>query len=208
MTHVTTPRHRLTGRLVPTGLILLGAAPLAAGAATLTVSAVDGGPAPPLPVLLHALAAAPYTLLGGLQFAPGLRARRPGRHRAAGRLLVACGLVVALTGLWLAVSSARDDGPLLTGFRLAAGSLMAGSIVLGYVAIRRRDFVRHRAWMARGYALGLGAGTQLVLLALASVVVGAPGQVATELLTGAGWAVNLAVAEWGVRAQRLTRSVS
>jgi uncharacterized membrane protein len=198
----------MTGRLVPAGLILLGAAPLAAGAAALTVSAVDGGSAPPLPVLLHALAAAPYTLLGGLQFAPGLRARRPGWHRAAGRLLVVCGLAVALTGLWLAVSNAHDDVPLLTGFRIAAGSLMAGSIVLGYAAIRRRDVARHRVWMARGYALGLGAGTQLILFALANVILGPPDQVATALLMGLAWGLNLAVAEWGVRRRPVRRSIS
>ncbi|WP_283138874.1 DUF2306 domain-containing protein [Rhizohabitans arisaemae] len=206
MTHMTT--RRPAGRLVPAGLILLGAAPLAAGAAALSVSAADTGSAPPLPVLLHALAAAPYTLLGGLQFAPGLRARRPGWHRAAGRLLVVCGLAVALTGLWLAVAHAREDGPLLTGFRLAAGSLMAGSIVLAYAAIRRRDVARHRAWMARGFALGLGAGTQLILLASASAIAGPPDPFPTTLLTGSAWVINLAVAEWGVRRQRLTRPVS
>ncbi|GII91586.1 membrane protein [Sinosporangium siamense] len=191
---------------MPAGLILLGAAPLAAGTVSLSVSAAPPSPA----VLLHALAAAPYTLLGGLQFAPGLRARRPGLHRAAGRLLVVCGLVVALTGLWLAVANAWHDGPLPTGFRIAAGTLMAGSIVLGYAAIRRRDIARHRAWMARGYALGLGAGTQLVLLAFASVISGPPGPLSTTLLMGLAWAGNLAVAEWGVRRrpQRLRRSVS
>ena len=37
---------------------------------------------------------------------------------------------------------------------------MALAIVLGLAAIRRRDIARHRAWMIRGYAIGLGAGTQ------------------------------------------------
>jgi hypothetical protein len=39
---------------------------------------------------------------------------------------------------------------------------MAASIVLALVAVRRRDFASHGAWMIRGYAIGLGAGTQVL----------------------------------------------
>jgi hypothetical protein len=35
--------------------------------------------------------------------APAFRRRRPGWHRAAGRLLVACGVLVGLSGLWMTV---------------------------------------------------------------------------------------------------------
>jgi hypothetical protein len=31
--------------------------------------------------------------------------------------------------------------------------------------IRRSDLSRHRAWMTRGYAIGLAAGTQALTLA-------------------------------------------
>jgi uncharacterized membrane protein len=41
---------------------------------------------------------------------------------------------------------------------------MALSLCLGVAAIRRRDISRHRAWMLRAYALGLGTGTQVVTL--------------------------------------------
>jgi hypothetical protein len=44
---------------------------------------------------------------------------------------------------------------LLTPIRLAFGVAMAGRIVLGVAAIRRRDVAGHRAWMVRGYAIGL-----------------------------------------------------
>ena len=37
---------------------------------------------------------------------------------------------------------------------------MAGSILLGLTAVLRRDIAQHRRWMVRGYAIGLGAGTQ------------------------------------------------
>jgi predicted membrane protein DUF2306 len=57
--------------------------------------------ASPVPVLVHVVGATVYCLLGALQFAPGFRRRRPGWHRAAGRLLVVCGLAAALSGVWM-----------------------------------------------------------------------------------------------------------
>lgn len=39
---------------------------------------------------------------------------------------------------------------------------MEACIILALLAIRRRDFASHGAWMIRGYAIGLGAGTQLL----------------------------------------------
>ena len=56
----------------------------------------------PLPVLLHIPSAIAFSMLGALQFAPAFRRRRRGWHRAAGRLLAPCGLLVALSGLWMA----------------------------------------------------------------------------------------------------------
>ena len=91
------------GWLVPAALILLSAIPLAAGAVRLDELAGGAEITPanarffaaPLPVVLHIVCASLYCLLGAFQFAPGFRRRRPGWHRAAGRLLVPCGLLVA-----------------------------------------------------------------------------------------------------------------
>lgn len=57
-------------------------------------------------------------------------------------------------------SPARFDGPALYVIRLLAGSAMALFLCLGVIAILRRDIPHHRAWMMRGYAVGLGTGTQ------------------------------------------------
>ncbi len=194
---------------VPVALIALCAIPLAAGAVRLVTLAVGAEITPenarffaaPLPVVLHIVAAAAYIVLGAFQFVPSIRRRKPGWHRRVGRLLVGSGLVAALSGLWMTqfYELPDHDGVLLYGFRLLFGSLMALSIVLGFVAIRRREIARHRAWMMRGYALGLGAGTQVVTLLIGEIVLGAPGEVARGLLMGAGWAINLALAEWIIR---------
>lgn len=68
------------------------------------------------------------------------------------------------------------------------GSAMAVCLVLGFAAVRRRDVARHRAWTTRGYAIGMGAGTQAVTLSLWLVAHGGDplGELTRQLLMGAG----------------------
>ncbi|HEX6606805.1 MAG TPA: DUF2306 domain-containing protein [Chloroflexia bacterium] len=157
--------------------------------------------AAPLPVVVHIVCAGFYAILGAFQFADGFRRRWPGWHRLAGRLLVGCGLLVGLSGLWMTLFYALppSDGPLLYVFRLLFGAAMVASIILGFITVRRGDVRGHRAWMARGYALGLGAGTQVVTLAVGEMIAGPPPENSRALLMGAAWAINLAVAEWAIR---------
>jgi len=74
-----------------------------------------------------------------------------------------------------------------------------GATILGIVAIRRRDFVGHGGWMMRGYAIGLGAGTQVLTLMVGELIAGPPSEFSRALLMGAAWGINLAVAEWIIR---------
>jgi len=205
-------RRRGTTWRVPAALVALSVIPLLAGSARLVELA--GGPEllrarfdpSPVPLVVHIVSVIIYAVLGAFQFSTGLRRRRSGWHRAAGRLLVLVGLVVALSALWLTLFFPRTEGgDLLYLFRLMAGSGMAVSLVLGYMAIRRRDIARHMAWMTRAYALALGAGTQVITLGIGEAILGA-GDRSTALLQGAGWAINLAVAEWVIRRRQARRS--
>jgi uncharacterized membrane protein len=200
--------------LTPAGLIALSVVPVVAGIFRLVQ--LGGGAeitpdntrffAAPLPVVLHIISVSIYCVLGAFQFAPGFRRRKPNWHRTAGRILVPFGLVVALSGLWMSQFypsanlvgplPADFDGPFLYAIRLVAGSAMAIFLCLGFAAIRRRDIPRHRAWMMRGYALGLGAGTQVFTHLPWFLFPSIHGELARTLFMGAGWAINLAVAEW------------
>ena len=205
----TARRRAAPAWLVPTALIALSVVPVVAGAFRL--AGLAGGEeitpenarffAAPLPLVLHILSASLYCVLGAFQFAPGIRRGRPGWHRGAGRLLVLCGLVAAFSGLWMTqfYPRAAVDGDLLYGFRLLFGSAMVLSILLGLAAILRRDILRHRAWMIRGYAIGLGAGTQFLTNVPWILIFGTPDGLSRDLLMGAGWAINLVVAEWIIR---------
>lgn len=205
-------RTGLRGRrpewMVPALLILLALVPSVAGVVRVADLA-RGGPvtaanarffAMPLPVLLHIAAAMLFAVPGAFQFSAGFRRRAPGWHRAAGRILVPLGLVVALTGLWMTLRYpwAPGDGEAVYGLRLVFGTAMAVSVVAGADAIRRRDFAAHGAWMTRAYAIGLGAGTQ-VFTHLPWLVLGdRPGEAGRAVLMGAAWVINLAIAEWAI----------
>jgi Predicted membrane protein (DUF2306) len=192
---------------VPAALITLSAVPVLAGAVRVVQLAAGIGRTPenarffasPVPVVLHIVGASMFCVLGACQFVP--RLRRSGWHRTAGRLIVPCGLIAALAGLWMTLFYPRPpgDGDLLAAFRLVFGSLMAVALVLAVMAIRRRDVVTHRAWMTRAYAIAVGAGTQAVVAAVWSVFAGTPHGVVRTLLLGAGWVINLVLVELFLR---------
>src|SRR6185436_18460824 len=83
--------------------------------------------------------------------------------------------------------------------RLVFGSAMVMSMVLGVDAIRRRNFAAHGDWMIRAYAIGMGAGTQVLTHLPFFILVGKPNEATLALLMGAGWVINLVVAEWVIR---------
>ncbi len=197
-----------TGWRIPAALVALSAVPVAAGVARLLkVAAGADGPADarflahPAPIALHVVSVSLFCVLGALQFAPGLRSRRVGWHRRAGRLLVPCGLVAALSGLWMtqAYPDAPNAGIGLYAMRLAVGVWMTACLLLALAAIRRRDIARHGDWMIRGYAIGQGAGTQVLTGLPWAIAFGTPGVGANTALMAAGWLINLAVAEWAIR---------
>lgn len=208
-TKATAKKVRGAWRL-PVGLILLSIIPLIFGVLRLNELANGAEITPdnarffasPLPVILHIVTSGAYAILGAFQFVSRLWRRGNSWHRIVGRILVPCGLIVGLSGIWMTLfykPSPEDASALLYAFRLLFGSGMVVSLVLGYVAIRRKEILQHRAWMMRAYAIGLGAGTQVLTGIVGALTIGTPNALENALLMGAAWAINLAVAEWLVR---------
>jgi uncharacterized membrane protein YozB (DUF420 family) len=193
---------------VPVTLVALSAIPVTAG--TLRLIQLAGGPAVipadhrfagfPLPLVMHIVGATVYALVGILQLVPRFRRRHLTGHRRAGRALAVAGLLVAVSALWMTLfyEAQPGTGDLLYLLRLAFASAMATCLVLGFTAVRRRDIAAHRAWMIRAYAIGLAAGTQAFTEGIGGAIFGT-GVLAADLAKGAGWVINLAVAEWAVR---------
>lgn len=201
--------------LIPAGLVLLSLVPMGGGA--VRVAQLVSGTAvtqenarffdAPVPVLVHIFGAAVFALLGAFQFVPSLRRGGRGWHRVAGRVTLVAGLAVGLSGLWMSVfyPDAPGDGLPLRVIRLFVSTGMIASLVLAFLAIRRRDVGTHRAWMMRGYALAMGAGTQVFTHVPWALFIGVPVHNVRAVLMAAGWAINLAVVEWILRRPRVRR---
>lgn len=196
--------------LIPAGLLALTFVPAVAGA--LRLSEMAGGAAvipdgervtqSPVALVAHIVSVTVFGVLGAFQFAPGVRRRFRRWHRVAGRILVPAGLIAAVSGLWLTVflPAAAVDSPVLSGIRIVVVVWMVTSLVLGFTAAAvRRDFTAHRAWMIRGYAIGMGAGTQFFTLTAWQVTAGELTPAGRTAMMAAAWLINAAVAEWLIR---------
>jgi uncharacterized membrane protein len=188
------------------GLALFGILP---GLARLLIALAGGDPevtrapdtgASRLLPIVHGVSGTLFAVLGAFQFPTALRRGHRTWHRRTGRLLVPLGLTAAASAIWLTLfyPHLHDSGPLLSIFRLIFASALAASIIVAFTAIRRRDIARHREWMIRAYALGLGAATQIFTLGFGQAIFG-DSVTSTALLTGAAWVINLAIAEWVIR---------
>ena len=194
---------------VPAGLVLLSILPLTFGAVRLNqlISGAEITPAnarffaSPSPVIIHIISAAVYALLGAFQFVSRLWQRGLKWHRWVGRLLLPFGLLVGFSGLWMTLFYPYPEGAsnLLYVLRLFFGSGMVLSIILGFISIRLRNVPQHQAWMTRAYAIGMGAGTQVLTGMAGALLLGKPNEFENALLMGAAWAINLAIAEWNIR---------
>ena len=206
---------RTSDWLTPAALVTLSVVPVVAGAFRLVQLGAGAEIteenvrffAAPIPVVIHIVSSVIFCLMGAFQFSDALRRRKPSWHRTAGRILLPCGIASALSGLWMTQfypTLEFDGGGFLYAIRLLAGSAMAVFLVLGLIAVYRRDVPSHQAWMMRGYALGLAAGTQVLTHLPWFVFPSIHGELARTLSMAAGWVINLVVAEWVISHQLQT----
>jgi uncharacterized membrane protein len=198
--------------LIPASLALLSLVPALGGANRL--GQVVGGHetaenarflAVPAPIIVHIVAATIYSFLGALQFSPGFRKHNRAWHRIAGRVLLVGAVLVATSGLWMTLSYPwpSNDGVAVFLERLSFGTGMLICVALGIEAIRRRRFQEHGDWMIRAYAIGMGAGTQVLTHLPWFILVDLkPGLTRRAIMMGLGWTINVVVAEWVIRHAR------
>ena len=195
---------------MPLALLLISAVPFAAGVGRL--AGLVGNPvissenarfiAAPLSVIVHILGASVFSLLGALQFSSTLRQRSPQWHRLSGRIVVASGILTALSGLWMTVMypiPPELQGGVLYTVRAFVSVGMLFAIYWAVAAVMRHDIATHRAWMIRAYALGQGAGMQVVVLLPWMLVIGAPTMLQRDVLMSLAWLINLLVAEMAIQ---------
>ena len=150
-------------------------------------------------LIIHVAGAATALLVGPLQFSSALRSRVPMVHRSLGRVYVVSCLLGGAAGFVLAFGAS-------TGWFSTAGfgSLAVAWIITTSLAWRRAmqgQFIDHRAWMVRSFALTFAAVTlrlYLPLLPLLSI----PFDQGYRAISFLAWVPNLLAVELYLRNRR------
>ena len=79
------------------------------------------------------------------------------------------------------------------------GVLMVAALVISVRAILRGNVARHRAWMIRGYAVGVGAATQRLLMLPMFLILGDMSELLIGVMVWFGWGLNVVVAALSLR---------
>jgi len=159
----------------------------------------------PTIVALHVVLGGVYLALAPFQFIRRIRSRHLAYHRRAGRALVAIGLLVGMTALFmgLVIPAAGWPERVLIGL---FGSVFLVALAKGFLHVRSGRVALHREWMIRAFAVALAiATTRLIGIALL-LIVGSPtgGQAATIVVASfaVAFVLHASVAEAWVRATR------
>lgn len=158
-------------------------------------------------LVAHIFTATVALVLGPLQFIPKVRAHKR-IHRTLGRVYLLAGV---LPSALATIPVAMWSGRLVTQIGLTTAALLwliTGG--LAYRAARRRDFIAHRAWMMRNYALTFLSVTSRILIPVlllaqipfAGADAGSIGESASSMIPigqTLGWIINLIVVEIFIR---------
>jgi uncharacterized membrane protein len=145
--------------------------------------------------LLHVVPGVIFLLLGPLQFISDIRKHWPKLHRWAGRLFILSGFTFAVTALIINVSFPPFGGQFksLAVYIFSIAQILTLGIALH--AVLQRDFIRHRAWMMRAFAIGLAISTMRIFFIPAYLLFGVPNDLTVALGMWIGFLVNILVVE-------------
>lgn len=150
----------------------------------------------PLALVLRALGGATFGLVGPVQFLRALRHRFGTLHRLARRIFAVSGTLLAGSGIALLVGLEPASTPVLTAARAMATIALPVALAMGLAALRDRDLARHRGWVIRACAIGMGSGTIAPLSFPLHLFTGAP---PGGLVIVLWWALTLLFAETLIR---------
>ena len=164
----------------------------------------------PTIVALHVILGGVYLTLAPFQFVKGIRSRHLTYHRWTGRLLVAIGVVVGVTALFMGLVIPKAGWPerVVIGF---FGGLFSIALVKGFLHVRAGRVALHREWMIRAFAVGLAIATARLIFFPALLITTADptdGLFGTLLVVAlaVAFVLNASAAELWIRATRRSGS--
>jgi uncharacterized membrane protein len=156
----------------------------------------------PLITAVHMLSGILFIALAPLQFTKKIRLKNLSLHRRLGKVLMVCALVSGVYGLVAAVAFPAFGGLASEASAWFFGPIFIFSILRAFWCARNKKILQHREWMIRAFALGLGVGTQRVILIM--LMVGSDYSFETSFgpALWLGFGLNLLIAEYWINASR------
>lgn len=145
--------------------------------------------------IVHRLFGAVYLIIGLLQFSPQFRRKKPKLHRSLGKIFMVFSITGAISGILFAIL-VPFAGMLETIPVLIFGGLMGYATYRAYIHIRRGEVMRHREWVARSYAVGLGVSSIRVIFLVLQYALPSQDQRAIFMVSvWLGWILTLGLVE-------------
>jgi len=149
---------------------------------------------------LHVLGGATFGILGPIQFGRALMPRFGLLHRIVGRVFVAAGALISLSSLGLLWRFPDTNSVAISSGRLLFGIGLGVALAIAMQAIFKRDFTRHRNWMIRAYAIGIGATAVTMVFFPIFLIAGEPPRgLASDIAFLGAWTACVVFAEGLVR---------
>lgn len=159
----------------------------------------------PMTTAIHMITGLLFVVLAPLQFIQSFRNKHRTLHKNLGRVLMVSALIAGLYGL-VAVATFPAYGGLATAASgWFFGPLFLFAVLRSFWHIRNKNIEKHREWIIRAFALGIGVGTQRILIGVFVTTTDYP---IVEIFGPAMWigfCFNLLVAELWINRTRGTR---
>ena len=151
----------------------------------------------------HVIAGLVLVLLIPVQLSARVRSRVPFVHRWLGRALVVIGIAVGLSGY--AMVAIPIGGWLEVSAIVVYATAFLAALVIAWRYIRRGDVQRHREWMLRMIAIGLGIATTRPVVGVFFATSRLTGLAPSQFFGAAFWigfTSTTVAGEWYVRRTR------
>ena len=156
--------------------------------------------AAPIWHFMHVLGGVTFGILGPIQFSRVLMRKYGLLHRMMGRVFVAAGAMISLSSLGLLWHFPGTYSVAVSSGRLLFGIALGVALAVAMLAIRKQDYTRHRNWMIRAYAIGIGATAVSMIFFPIYVITGEPPMgLASDIVFLGSWTACIVFAEGLVR---------
>jgi uncharacterized membrane protein len=162
----------------------------------------------PYQTLMHTAAGILFVILGPLQFVSPIRRRFPLLHRISGRIFLPIGILSGVAAFLITLFFPVWGAGINTLIALVASIFMVFAFVNAYRLIRRRNFLKHREWMMRGFATGIAVGVFRVGLEDILPPLGYDFNAAWDIVMLASFPITLGATEVWIRITRPKRKVA